>query len=187
MKIRRFNENMKKYQRLLEDIDEILQVEVFDDYDCYQYTHGVGRKQIIETKKGRLIELYHPRLGIEVTDMKGNYKGSPPAYEVIGRGPAYEFIAISIDFHWQKMSTPKYMTQMPRAFNNTIKRILAVTGLVQYNPSMSSVVKNKISGVDFKEGLDGEFIVDWRYPFEQELSILMEDEPEIIRFDVLLA
>lgn len=187
MKIRRFDENMKKYQRLLEDVDEILQVEVFDDYDYFQYIHGVGHKQTIETKKGRLIELHHPRLGIEVTDMKGNFKRSPPVYEVIGRGPVYEFIAISIDFHWEKMSISKYMTQMPNEFNNTIKRILTMTGLVQCHSSMSSVIKNKISGVDFKGGLDGEFIVDWRYPFEQELSILMEDEPEIIRFDVLLS
>lgn len=185
MRIRRFNENLKKnYQQLLEEVDDILQIEVFDDYDWDEYISGIGWEMKLKTDSGDIVRYDHPRFGDKSTDMRGFYVRFARENEILWRGPKSEFIAISIDFHWERISRGEYITQMSGKLNNAIERISQMTGLEQYSPS--PIMKNKISGLDFAEGVDGEFEIDWRDPFEQELTILLEDEPEIIRFDILL-
>ena len=59
-----------------------------------------------------------------------------------------------------------------------------MTELKQYD--IGPIIKNEISALDLGEGTILQFPVDWSYPFEQELTILLQEDPEIIRFNITL-
>jgi len=128
---------------------------------------------------------HHPKFGDFSTDTsRTSLRKVPRSDDIIKEEPRSEFIAITIDFPLELITRAEYITQMTKSFNGAMKRILSMTKLEQYD--IGPMIKNEISALDLGEGIILQFPVDWSYPFEQELTILLQEDPEIIRFDILL-
>lgn len=191
MRIKRFKENMKNYHQLLEEVREILETDVFDNYDYKDFVIGVGWEMELvarsreHPRRESVMITHHPKFGDFSTDTsRSSLRKVPRSEDIIKEKPRSEFISITIDFPWDLITRSEYITQMTKSFNGAMKRILSMTELEQYN--IGPMIKNEISALDLGEGIILQFPVDWSYPFEQELTILLQEDPEIIRFDILL-
>lgn len=191
MRIKKFKENMKNYHQILEEVREILETDVFDDYDYKDFVIGVGWEMELVTNRishnGResVMIIHHPKLGDFSTDLSRSIlRKIPRSEDIIKEKSRSEFMAITIDFPLDLMIRAEYITKMTKSFNGAMKRILSMIELEQYD--IGSMIKNEISALDLGEGTILKFPVDWRYPFEQELTILLQEDIEIVRFDILL-
>lgn len=191
MRIKKFKENMKNYHQLLEEVREILETDVFDDYGYKDFVIGVGWEMELvarsreHPRRESVMITHHPKFGDFSTDTSRSIlRKVPRSEDIIKEEPRSEFISITIDFPLELITRAEYITQMTKSFNGAMKRILSMTELEQYD--IGPMIKNEISALDLGEGIILQFPVDWSYPFEQELTILLQEDPEIIRFDILL-
>jgi len=133
MKIKRFNMR-EDSEDVLENIKEIFQIEILDNYDVIDYD----------------ISIYQP-----------------------------DWVFYNIEVDILSLQIKDNIEYISTSFNLLVKRIMSLTGL-------RTSKKNELSAFNDSNGLLGYFPVDWEYPFEQELLILMEDDPHIIKFVITL-